>query len=252
MTGQGAVNRDELRRTSAPALLCERSRSTPDRSHSAPSTSASIASAPGATTRCWSRARRALAALGLAQGRARRHHGRCLRGVDDLRSGRAVARRHRLRHLSDGLGRARSNIRCATAAPSIFIAEDQEYVDKILPLADRLPACAGSSWSIDASAMFGYEHPKLMSYREIAGGRAASRTSIGSERVPPRSSPDDPAFIVYTSGTTGHPKGALVAHGKHLAAAANIVRALSDARREGSSARSSICRSATCSAATSR
>jgi long-chain acyl-CoA synthetase len=29
--------------------------------------------------------------------------------------------------------------------------------------------------------------------------------------------------MCYTSGTTGHPKGALVAHGKHLAATANIV-----------------------------
>ena len=34
--------------------------------------------------------------------------------------------------------------------------------------------------------------------------------------------PEDPAFIVYTSGTTGNPKGALIAHGKHLAAAATV------------------------------
>ena len=29
--------------------------------------------------------------------------------------------------------------------------------------------------------------------------------------------------MVYTSGTSGHPKGALVSHGKHLAAAFNLV-----------------------------
>src|SRR5205085_7443357 len=35
--------------------------------------------------------------------------------------------------------------------------------------------------------------------------------------------PQAPAFIVYTSGTTGNPKGALVSHGTHLAAAYNLI-----------------------------
>jgi len=35
--------------------------------------------------------------------------------------------------------------------------------------------------------------------------------------------PEMPAFIVFTSGTGGDPKGALVSHGKHLAAASTMV-----------------------------
>ena len=45
---------------------------------------------------------------------------------------------------------------------SIFIAGDQEYVDKILPLADNVPALR-TIIAIDDSAMFGYDHPKLKS-----------------------------------------------------------------------------------------
>jgi long-chain acyl-CoA synthetase len=49
---------------------------------------------------------------------------------------------------------------------SVFIAEDQEYVDKILPLVDRLP---NLKWIvvIDHSAMFGYEHPKLRRLADV-------------------------------------------------------------------------------------
>src|SRR5262249_46227329 len=43
---------------------------------------------------------------------------------------------------------------------------------------------------------------------------------------------DDPATIVYTSGTTGHPKGALYRHGHHAAACANIL-GLYPALRDG-------------------
>jgi long-chain acyl-CoA synthetase len=107
---------------------------------------------------------------------------------------------------------------------AVFVAEDQEYVDRILPFADRLP---GLRWIlvIDSGAMFAYEHPKLRDY-----GGALKATQCGDdeaiaalESLAARIDPRDPAFIVYTSGTTGHPKGALVAHGRHLAAACNLV-----------------------------
>src|SRR5207248_4095759 len=48
----------------------------------------------------------------------------------------------------------------------LFIAENQEYVDKILAFADRLPALRAVV-TIDASAMFGYDHPKLGSYKAL-------------------------------------------------------------------------------------
>ena len=65
---------------------------------------------------------------------------------------------------------------------AIFIAEDQEYVDKILPLIDRLPDVRAIV-TIDASAMFGYDHPKLMSYKAlVAGAEARPGLARGARR----------------------------------------------------------------------
>jgi long-chain acyl-CoA synthetase len=102
----------------------------------------------------------------------------------------------------------------------LFVAEDQEYADKILPLAEQLPDLRHVV-VVDDSAMFGYDHAKLKSYRELLAGVEADLRWL--EGHVQRITSDDPAFIVYTSGTTGHPKGALVTHGKHLAAAGNLV-----------------------------
>src|SRR5262249_58984869 len=98
----------------------------------------------------------------------------------------------------------------------VFVAENQEYVDKILSIADRLPALR---WIVvlDDAAMFAYEHPKLRSYEALLATAGAGDDDLEwlSERAA-RIDPAAPAFIVYTSGTTGHPTGALVAHGRHL------------------------------------
>jgi long-chain acyl-CoA synthetase len=80
----------------------------------------------------------------------------------------------------------------------LFVAEDQEYIDKLLPLADQLPAL---KWIavIDDSAMFDYEHPKLRTYAELleaAGEPDLDWLTAHTATV----SPEDPAFIVYTSG----------------------------------------------------
>ena len=104
---------------------------------------------------------------------------------------------------------------------SIFVAENQEYVDRILPVVDRLP---NLRWIVvvDPSAMFAYRHTKLRTFDEVmqlGGERTADELESLARGVDPAAS----AFIVYTSGTAGNPKGALVSHGKHLVAAWNIV-----------------------------
>ncbi|MCL4801578.1 MAG: AMP-binding protein [Burkholderiales bacterium] len=104
---------------------------------------------------------------------------------------------------------------------AIFVAENQEYVDKILAYADALPELR---WIvvIDDSAMFAYDHPKLRTFAQLYElGDDAGLDEL--ERLARAVDPASGAFIVYTSGTSGNPKGALVTHGAHLAAAANMV-----------------------------
>ncbi|MBO0743210.1 MAG: AMP-binding protein, partial [Hyphomicrobiaceae bacterium] len=102
----------------------------------------------------------------------------------------------------------------------LFIAEDQEYVDRILPLVDRLPALRRII-VIDDRALFAFSHDKLATYKALFESGGEGDLAWLDEQVT-RLDPKQPAFIVYTSGTTGHPKGALIRHGPHLAATRSL------------------------------
>ena len=102
----------------------------------------------------------------------------------------------------------------------LFVAEDQEFVDKILAVADRLGALEHIV-VIDPTALNAYGDVRLKQWAGLVADRSEGRDWLAAKCA--GLDPAAPAFIVYTSGTTGAPKGALISHGKHLAATWNIV-----------------------------
>ena len=91
------------------------------------------------------------------------------------------------------------------------------------PAVRRPAARAAAIVVIDDSAMFAYDHPNCYARFEDLPRRRPRRRCRCWNAWSRSWMPTAPAFIVYTSGTTGNPKGALVAHGRHLAGAYNLV-----------------------------
>ena len=102
----------------------------------------------------------------------------------------------------------------------LFVAEDQEYVDKILPCLARLPQLKRVIM-IDERALFALAGTTLTTFQAIGAAGAGADLDWLEDQVQ-QLRPEQAAFIVYTSGTTGHPKGALISHGKHLAATRSL------------------------------
>jgi long-chain acyl-CoA synthetase len=104
----------------------------------------------------------------------------------------------------------------------VVIVEDQEHLDKVLVVLDQCPGVRAAV-VIDTRALFMYRRAGIHRFADLeARGRAVAGADALA-RLAAAVRPDDPATIVYTSGTTGHPKGALYRHGQHLAACANIL-----------------------------
>ena len=95
----------------------------------------------------------------------------------------------------------------------LVIAEDQEQVDKALQVKDRLPNLTKIIY-VEPRGVRSYDDPMLMSWDVFLGlGRAAlAENSALVDELIDDIDPEDVGTLVYTSGTTGPPKGAMLSH----------------------------------------
>jgi long-chain acyl-CoA synthetase len=99
----------------------------------------------------------------------------------------------------------------------LVFAEDEEQVDKLLGLADRAPSLKHIVYS-DARGLRKYDDPRLMSADQLAAmGRArAVREADLYDALVDATRGEDVAILCTTSGTTSHPKLAMLAPGRVL------------------------------------
>ena len=102
------------------------------------------------------------------------------------------------------------------------VVEDQEQVDKLREVADRTPDL-GPIVYVDPRGLRRYDHANLHAFAEVQKiGREKRETHLPKiEELAAAARDDDTAVMLYTSGTTGRPKGVVMSNRNVMETAKN-------------------------------
>jgi len=111
-------------------------------------------------------------------------------------------------------------LKIAVCGAKVVFAENQEQVDKVLRILPRCPTIKAIVFN-DDRGMRHYTQTALFDYRRLVdeGGNA------GQAAQAPMASADDPAFVFFTSGTSGAEKAVVFSHRAMIAGARGLAAA---------------------------
>ncbi|WP_439572021.1 AMP-dependent synthetase/ligase [Phreatobacter sp.] len=110
------------------------------------------------------------------------------------------------------------------SASRFVVVEDEEQLDKILEVRERTPLLS-KIIVIETEGLTRFADPQVMTLDDLRrlGRETHAADPAEWDRRRAARGPEDLAILVYTSGTTGKPKGAMITHSNILSAIRIIV-----------------------------